>query len=101
MSYAVTRGPRVRQESDVADNGGTAPGGVTAFMGIKGSVDPDPSTIASMAHFGLGDEAPSIGKPMVADHACEANSGEPLSPSGMDRGESPEIVAATRGAIKP
>jgi hypothetical protein len=100
MSYPVTRGPTQRQESDVVNDGGTAPGGTVAFMGLKG-MDPDPATQASLAHYGLKDEPPSIGKPVLANHPCEANDGEPLAPDGMHRGESPEIVAATRGAIKP
>jgi hypothetical protein len=120
MSYPVTNGPRVRQEGDVVDLGGTAPGGTVAFEFSRGDAAADPARVVSMQHVGLRDEPPSHGTPVSVHPACregnDANpraasgtglsvdpnaSGEPLSPSGMHRGQSPEVLTATRGVVKP
>lgn len=67
--------PTQPQESDVANEGGTAPGGTVAFMGAAsqwstsnaanrnnfptGSPNIDPVSAAKMQHYGLKDEAPA------------------------------------------
>jgi hypothetical protein len=67
--------PTQPQESDLANEGGTAPGGTVAFMGAAsqwstsnaanrnnfptGSPNIDPVSAAKMQHYGLADEAPS------------------------------------------
>jgi hypothetical protein len=67
--------PTQPQESDVANEGGTAPGGTVAFMGAAsqwstsnaasrnnfptGSPNIDPVTAAKMQHVGLADESPA------------------------------------------
>lgn len=95
-----------RQESDVANEGGTAPGGTVAFMGAASqwstsnaavrnnfpTAQPNASPIkaAKMQHYGLADEAPD-GSGNVPIHpgvqpgkfrtASDAN---PRAPGGMD-----------------
>lgn len=67
--------PTQPQESDVANEGGTAPGGTVAFMGAasqwstsnaassnnfpNGEPNVDPVTAAKMQHVGLADESPA------------------------------------------
>lgn len=67
--------PTQMQESDLANEGGTAPGGTVAFMGAAsqwsnsnaaarsnyptGSPNIDPVTAAKMQHVGLADESPA------------------------------------------
>lgn len=67
--------PSQSQESDRANTGGTAPGGIVAFMGAAsqwstsnaasrnnfptGSPNIDPISAAKMQHVGLADEAPA------------------------------------------
>ena len=67
--------PTQPQESDLANEGGTAPGGTVAFMGAAsqwstsnaanrnnfptGSPNIDPVSAAKMQHVGLADEAPA------------------------------------------
>ena len=67
--------PNQSQESDRANEGGTAPGGTVAFMGAAsqwstsnaasrnnfptGSPNIDPVSAAKMQHYGLKDEAPA------------------------------------------
>ena len=67
--------PTQPQESDVANEGGTAPGGTVAFMGAAsqwstsnaanrnnfptGSPNIDPVSAAKMQHYGLNDESPA------------------------------------------
>lgn len=67
--------PNQSQESDRANEGGTAPGGTVAFMGAAsqwsasnsanrnnfptGSPNIDPVSAAKMQHYGLADEAPA------------------------------------------
>jgi len=118
--------PKQRQEGDIANMGGTAPGGTVAFMGAVGrSGDVDPVTAAKMQHYGLKDEAPSAKgdapihpglRPGLFRTARDANyqapdgqvndptanDGHPSSPStGYHRGESPEILKQPRGGYKP
>jgi len=67
--------PNQSQESDIANEGGTAPGGTVAFMGAAsqwstsnaanrnnfptGSPNIDPVSAAKMQHYGLKDESPA------------------------------------------
>lgn len=67
--------PNQSQESDIANEGGTAPGGTVAFMGAAsqwstsnaanrsnfptGAPNIDPVSAAKMQHYGLKDESPA------------------------------------------
>lgn len=67
--------PAQTQEGDVANEGGTAPGGTVAFMGAasqwstsdaanrnnypQGASNVDPVSAARMQHYGLADKSPS------------------------------------------
>lgn len=59
MGYPNSVKPAQPQEGDVANMGGTAPGGTIAFMSAKG--DPsriDPIAAAHMMHYSAADGAP-------------------------------------------
>lgn len=126
MSAPQSTKPTQNQEGDIANEGGTAPGGTTAFMSAKG--DPkglDPIVAAHMMHYGAADQAPD-GKGNVPIHPGlapglfrtsrnnvapggngvkvqnDATAGNgPVAPSGKFRGESPEIVKQSRGSYRP
>jgi hypothetical protein len=87
--------PTQPQESDLANEGGTAPGGTVAFMGAAsqwstsneasrnnfptGSPNIDPVTAAKMQHVGLADESPAEIMPGKFRTAADAN---PNAPDG-------------------
>jgi len=118
--------PTQRQESDITNLGGTAPGGVTAFVGgasqwssskaAKEAQNPNtPPGAVNAMHMTLTDEAPDGSRnvpihpglrPGLFRTASDANpvspDGEaPRSPNGKNRGESPEIVTNPKGGYVP
>jgi hypothetical protein len=125
MSNPSSVKPVQAQEGDIANMGGTAPGGTVAFMSAKG--DPsrlDPIVAAHMQHYGAADGAPDGSRnvpihpglqPGLFRTARDANmpnpdgqsadpshtGGEPIAPSGKHRGESPEVVKQLRGSYRP
>lgn len=123
MGYPNSVKPAQTQEGDVANLGGTAPGGTVAFMSAKG--DPsrlDPIVAAHMMHYGATDGAPDVSKNVpihpglapglfrTARHMVApdgetndptANDGRPLSQDGKHRGESPEVIKQNRGSYRP
>lgn len=125
MSNPSSVKPAQQQEGDVANMGGTAPGGTVAFMGVKGDAPRiDPIVAAKMMHYGVKDGAPDGSRnvpihpgltPGLFRTARDANprnpdgmsadpahtGGEPLSPDGKHRGESPEVIKQNRGSYRP
>lgn len=125
MSNPSSVKPAQQQESDIANMGGTAPGGTVAFMSAKG--DPsglDPITAAHMQHYGAADGAPDGSRnvpihpgftPGLFRTARDANmpnpdgmsadpahtGGGPIAPDGLHRGESPEVIKSNRGSYRP
>lgn len=127
MANSSSVGPSQTQEGDIANEGGTAPGGTIAFMSAKG--DPsrlDPITAAHMQHYGVADGAPDgsgnvpihpglvpglfrtprnltspDGEASKIQNDATANDGRPISPDGRHRGESPEVPKTSRGSYRP
>lgn len=125
MSDPISVKPAQAQEGDVANLGGTAPGGTIAFMGSKGAPPRiDPIAAAHLMHYSAADGAPD-GSGNVPIHpglvtgqfrtARDANypapdgmsadpaheGGAPIAPDGRHRGESPEVVKQNRGSYRP
>ena len=105
---------QVQDGGDITNEGGTAPGGITAFVGgaaqynqtsVRAQANEPPGgkispvQAASIMHTGLRDQAPD-GSGNVPIHpglmpglfrtASDAN---PVAPDGENRGGNPEIVA--------
>lgn len=123
MSNPSSVKPSQPQAGDVANEGGTAPGGSVAFMSVKG--DPariDPIVAAHMMHYSAADGAPDVSKnvpihpgltpglfrtardnkaPDGMTNDPTANDGRPISADGKHRGQNPEVPTQPRGSYRP